>query len=60
MGGTLSVGAAWRLLSLDVEGRVDAPSTSASDVLGAQVRSWLLVGSSFLARPSASPSVVRF
>jgi hypothetical protein len=44
-GGTVFVGAAWRRLSLDLEGRVDLPATGRADAGPARVRSWLLVGS---------------
>jgi hypothetical protein len=44
-GATLRVGLGWRALSLDVEGRIDAPATGDSDLPPVRVRSWLLVGS---------------
>jgi len=43
-GATVSVGAQWRWLSLDLEGRADAPATGDSDVPSVGVRSWLLAG----------------
>lgn len=45
LGPTLSVGASWRFLSLDAEGRADLPATGASQEAPARVRSWLIVGS---------------
>jgi len=44
-GAIFSVGAGWRALTLDLEGRADLPATGASTVPTAQVRSWLLAGS---------------
>jgi hypothetical protein len=43
-GGTLLVGARWRALSLDVEGRVDLPADGDSDAPPVGVRSWLIAG----------------
>jgi hypothetical protein len=40
-GGALFVGAAWRMLSLDVEGRADYPASGASDASPTEVRSRL-------------------
>jgi hypothetical protein len=45
LGPTLSAGASWRSLSLDVEGRADLPATGAAQETSARVRSWLVVGS---------------
>jgi len=44
-GATFSVGAGWRALTLDLEGRADLPASGASERPPAQVRSWLLAGS---------------
>ncbi|HEV3189211.1 MAG TPA: hypothetical protein VGY54_01870 [Polyangiaceae bacterium] len=43
-GATFSVGAGWRALTLDLEGRADLPASGASERPPAQVRSWLLAG----------------
>ena len=45
VGTTISAGAAWRFLSLDLEGRADVPATGDGEVPAAKVRSWLLVAS---------------
>jgi hypothetical protein len=45
LGPTLSAGASWRSLSLDVEGRADLPAAGAAQETSARVRSWLIVGS---------------
>jgi hypothetical protein len=42
---TLSLGAMWRIFSLDVEARADLPSQGASDFSPMEVRSWLIAGS---------------
>jgi hypothetical protein len=45
-GGVVFVGASWRALSLDAEGRADLPATASSpDVAGVRVGSRLLTGS---------------
>ncbi len=41
-GATVMVGVGWRALSLDIEGRVDAPVTGDSALAPVQVRSWLM------------------
>jgi hypothetical protein len=43
-GGTLFVGARWRALSLDVEGRADLPAAGDSEAPPVGVRSWLVAG----------------
>jgi hypothetical protein len=45
VGPTLSAGASWRSLSLDVEGRADLPATGEVQGTSTRVRSWLIVGS---------------
>jgi hypothetical protein len=42
---TVSVGATWRIFSLDLEGRADLPSQGSSSVPSMEVRSWLIAGS---------------
>lgn len=44
-GGVLVLGAAWRGLSLDLEGRADAPTDGAGEVAATRVRMWLVRGS---------------
>ena len=43
-GATVSVGASWRHLSLDLEGRADLPAARPGPVPPTEVRSWLIVG----------------
>lgn len=45
VGGIALVGARWRALSLDLEGRVDVPSTGRTEGLGIRVQSWILAAS---------------
>jgi hypothetical protein len=43
-GATVFLGATWKMLSLDIEGRADLPATAASELPPARVQSWLLAG----------------
>jgi hypothetical protein len=43
-GAEVFVGARWKMLSLDLEGRADLPATGASEQPPARVQSWLLAG----------------